>query len=235
MYFMKVMSKLYNPSRVFKPRYQHFEAIEGIFYNRLKKFRLISVNGFSVNLNHLPDDTPFRISRFIRDPRDMVISGYFYHKRGAEPWFRLKNPTSRYWAAINGNVPKNMPRDTSFAEYLQSLSQEDGLIAEIEFRKNHFESLRHWPQHEHIKILRYEDVVNNELKAFKELFDFYEVTELEKRIGLFWAKKYSLANVSNTKHVRNAKPGQWKKYFTPKVEKYFYDKYEDIIETLSYN
>jgi hypothetical protein len=228
------MSRLYNPSRLLRPRYKHFESIEGVFYNNLNRYKLLSVNGFAVDINQLPTETPFRISRFVRDPRDLVISGYFYHKRGAEPWFRFKNPSLKYWSPINGYVPKQLPLNSSFAEYLQKVPLEEGLIAEIDFRKFHFESLRNWQEHEHIKVFKYEDIIHNEVATFKEIFKFYEVSEIERRLGVFHAKKYALSNVKDTKHVRNANSGQWKKYFTPKVTKYFNEHYTDVIQLLGY-
>ena len=234
MYFIKVMSKLYNPSRLLRPRYKHFESIEGVFYNNLNKYRLLSVNGFAINIDHLPNDTPFRITRFVRDPRDLVISGYFYHKRGAEPWFRFKDPSLKYWSPINGCVPEQLPSKTSFSEYLQKVPLEEGLMAEIDFRRYHFESLRNWRNHEHIKVFKYEDIIHNEAAIFNEIFRFYEVSEIERQIGNFWAKKYALGKVKGSKHIRNAEPSQWKKYFTPKVTRYFNEHYSDVIELLGY-
>ena len=64
-----------------KEKYHHFAAIEGVFYNTYHRYELSSTNGFAVEVERLTSD--FRISRFVRDPRDLVVSGYHYHKRGA--------------------------------------------------------------------------------------------------------------------------------------------------------
>lgn len=234
MYYMNVMNGLYNPSRLLAPRYCHFESIQGRFYNNLERYKILSTNGFAVDLNSLPRDQDFRITRFIRDPRDLIISGYFYHLKGAEPWFRFQNPSLKYWEPINGNVPPNMPANKSYAEFLQGLSKEDGLIAEIEFRKFHFESLRLWDEDPRIKTFRYEEILGNEVSTFEEMFDFYEVSPMEKYFGVRLAKKHASRPGKKSNHIRNVSAGQWKEHFTPKVEAYFNNQYGDLLESLIY-
>lgn len=215
-----------------KPRYHHFESIEGRFYNNLTRYKILSVNGFAVDIDSIPGD--FRISRFIRDPRDLIISGYFYHYRGAEPWFRFKKPTLKYWEPINGNIPNSLPPNCSYSDYLQSMSKEDGLIAEIEFRKFQLESLRAWKPDPRIMIFRYEDILGNEAKIFDSLLSFYQVSAFERKMGSWLANRYAATSQTKSKHIRNAKPGQWKDHFTPKVETYFNDRYQDILADLGY-
>ena len=103
MYYLRIMQTLYQRYRPSSSRFAHYESIQGLFYNRLRDHRIVSVNGFAVDPERIDGD--FRIVRFVRDPRDLVVSGYFYHRRGAEPWFRMRAPTAEYWAAINGNAP----------------------------------------------------------------------------------------------------------------------------------
>ncbi|MGK0390872.1 MAG: hypothetical protein ACI94Y_003632 [Maribacter sp.] len=233
MYYIRVMHLLYNKIHPRRPGHEHFEAIEGQFYNNFHRQRVSSTNGFAIDLDYLPEN--FRISRFIRDPRDLVVSGYFYHKRGAEPWFRHKTPTAKYWSPISGHVPENMPTGINYSEYLQSLSVENGLIAEIQFRKHHFESIRKWKKDERIKIFRYENIVGNEEKTFDELFRFYEVPTWERKMGVALAKRYTAKNRSKKYgHIRNPTSGQWKEHFTPRVEKYFNDLYADVLDELKY-
>lgn len=233
MYFIKVMEHSFNKSLFGKKqRYHHFESIEGVFYNTNKKYKVSSTNGFAIDVSRLSED--FRITRFVRDPRDLVISGYFYHKRGAEPWFRMINPTNKYWEPINGNVPSSITSDQSYADYLSSVSVEEGLLAEIEFRKHHIESFRKWSDDERIKMFKYEDILGNEKKVFSEIADHYELTSQEKGRVVKFAQQFSLKNMSGQKHVRNPKPRQWKDHFTAKVNQYFNEKYSDILDSYNY-
>ncbi len=217
-----------------KDKYHHFAAIEGVFYNTCKQYYLSSTNGFAVELERLPSD--FRITRFVRDPRDLVVSGYHYHKRGAEPWFRMKNPTNKYWDPINGNVPKGLKKEQSYAEFLSELSVEDGLIAEIEFRKFHLDSFRNWPEDERIKVFKYEDILGNELDVFGQIADHLQFTSSQKKTVLRYAKKFAYdPSKSQGKHIRNPKPSQWKDLFTDRVVGIFNDSYSDILERYDYN
>lgn len=232
MYYIKVMHPLLN-WLPYHTGFKHFESIEGEFYNTVHKYRVASTSGFAVDTTQLSDE--YRIVRFVRDPRDLVVSGYFYHKRGAEPWFRYKNPTQRYWQPINGQVPSGMPRDFSYSEYLNTLSLEDGLLAELEFRKNHLESIRHWDQQdERIKLFRYEDILGNEKSIFEQIFEFYHLSFLEKKLGLYLVNRYAHSNQNKNKHIRDPQPGQWKDVFTPGVTKVFNQQYSDILELLKY-
>jgi hypothetical protein len=234
MYFINVMENALNKSFFGKrDNYRHFEAIEGVFYNTCEQYYLSSTNGFAVELDRLPKE--FRITRFIRDPRDLIVSGYYYHKRGAEPWFRMKNPTNKYWEPINGNVPVNQNADQSYSEYLSDLSIEDGLIAELEFRKFHLESFRNWPEDERIKIFKYEDILHNEEVVFEELTDHLQFSRARKKVILKYARQYAY-NAQNKKssHIRNPKPSQWKDVFTEKVLTEFNESYSDILERHGY-
>jgi len=233
MYYMRVMNSLFNKIKLGKRGYKHYESIEGVFYNDVGRYTINSVNGFAVNIGYLRDD--FRISRFIRDPRDLIISGYYYHKRGAEPWFRFTYPTLKYWEPINGFIPIGMPKDISYAAYLEKLPKEEGLIAEIQFRKFHLESLRNWVQDERIKVYKYEDILGNEAAVFSDIFRFYQLPKFDRILGVALAKRYALNNVKrDVKHIRNPIPGQWKEHFTPKVKAYFDQRYGDLFELLGY-
>lgn len=231
MYYIKVMHPLFN-WHPYRTRYKHLESIEGEFYNTVHKYKVVSTNGFAIDTSKLHDD--YRIVRFVRDPRDLIVSGYFYHKRGAEPWFRFNNPTDRYWQPINGVIPSKMPAGCSYTEFLNSISLEDGLLAELEFRRNQFESLRHWREDKRIKLFRYEEILGNEMSIFEQIFEFYELPFFEKKLGTFLAGHYSAKQQNQSSHIRDPRPGQWEHVFTSKVTNAFNKQYSDILELLRY-
>jgi hypothetical protein len=204
------------------------------FYRESGKYKIASVNNHALELKKL--NTDFRMTRFVRDPRDLVVSGYFYHKRGAEPWCNIVNPTHDDWKVVNGCVPRNMSQGLSFSAYLQSLDKEEGLIAEIDFRNNHFESMLHWPTEDsRIKVVRYEDLIGNECEIFSEIFSFYELSWPERKLGLFLANQFSARKqTGKTQHIRNSRTSQWKEHFTPKVSDYFDQRFEKILKRHDY-
>jgi len=233
MYFLRTANASLNTlgfSR--KKQYEHFESIQGVFYNTMYRYYLCSINNFAPDIEKINQD--FRISRFVRDPRDLIVSGYFYHKKGAEPWFRFKDPTTQYWAAINGNVPSNLTPGDSFADALCNVNESDGLLMEMEFRKYHIESMRQWPEDPRIKTFRYEDIISNQVAAFSELLDHLEIKGLTKRKIMFFAKRYALQNRTNDTHIRDPKANQWRTHFTPQMNKIFVETYGDILERYGY-
>jgi hypothetical protein len=232
-YFKKVMSRLYNSGLPMGPGYRHFRSNEDRFYSSCADYRVASINNRILDFSRLGD---FRISRFIRDPRDLVVSGYFYHHRGAEKWCNVVSPDGRNWKVVNGNIPTTMKQDQSFSNYLHGLNQEDGLIAEIDFRKNHFESMAKWPVDDsRIKTIRYEDLLGHEGKVFDEIMSFYGVSWPERKLGAYLAQKYAASNSRDQpRHIRDPNPKQWEVYFTPRVAEYFNQRYGDLLEQLGY-
>lgn len=233
-YYMMVVSNLYNKIFRFNDGYNHFNSLVDELYERLDEYRIASVNNHALDFEKLGDD--WRISRFIRDPRDLVVSGYLYHKKGTEDWCKIENPTDEEWQIVNGAVPENMLEGYSYASYLQSVSKEEGLLAEIDFRKYHFESMRKWPiSDDRIILFRYKDIMGNETDVFEKIFLHYGLSWPERKIGKFLAHRLSADNKSDSSdHIRNPTSGQWKEHFTPKVEKRFNDQYGDLLEHYGY-
>ena len=72
-----------------------------------------------------------RLSLFVRDPRDLVVSGYFYHKKGSN-WCNIKTPNEDTLRTVNMSVPANYLREgETIAECLNRLPLEQGLKMEI--------------------------------------------------------------------------------------------------------
>ena len=232
-YFKRVMDAVSNRCLPWGGGYSHFNSHLEDFYNGFSRQRVASVNNRALDLERLGS---FRISRFVRDPRDLVVSGYFYHRRGAEGWVTIVSPTPEDWYFANGVVPAGLEdRRMSFAEYLRTVSVEEGLLAELEFRQRHFESMTEWPDgHPDIVTFRYEDIVGNETKVLGELFSFYGLSALERALGIWFAKRYSLRRITSDAHVRNPTAGQWKEHFTPKVKQAFDAQWAGLLTWLGY-
>lgn len=227
--------------------YRHYNSMVEEFYAKNQKYAVTSINNHHLDIPRLETED-FRVSRFIRDPRDMIVSGYFYHQRGPEAWSRIVDPKSSDWAIVNGIFPDGMKTGQSMADYMSSLAIEDGLIAEIQFRKAHFESMRQWPTDDpRVQLVRYEDMIGNELDTFEKVFDHFEIDALEKRIGMFFADYYSAERQIKrmnkkriklnpwAKHIRNPKSGQWRDHFTDKSLGYFNEHYGDLIDLYGYD
>ena len=232
-YYRRVMDAVFNRCLPWSGGYRHFNSHLDDFSRDSPGLRIASVNNRALDLEGLGR---FRISRFVRDPRDLIVSGYFYHRRGAETWTRIESPTTEDWYFANGVVPEGLRAvGTSFADYLQSIPEEEGLLAELEFRGSHLESMARWPsEHPDIVTYRYEDIIGNEEEVFRELFAFYGLTALERTLGLWFARRHSFKKRAGDPHIRNPVSGQWREHFTPHVRQRFEAAHPGLIEELGY-
>lgn len=231
-YFGIVMSQLCNDWFPRRGGYRHYNSLLDEFYAGVGRSRVASVNNHALDLDRLGR---FRITRFVRDPRDLVVSGYHYHRRGAEAWCRVVGPGPDDWKIVNGRIPDGMPAHHSYATWLQSLPEEDGIIAEIQFREHHFASMAAWPErHPDILTLRYEDILGHEVGAFVRMLRFLELSMDERLLGRVLAWRYAAGQQKGATHIRNPEPAQWKKRFTPRVSAYFAERHGDLIQRLGY-
>ncbi len=234
-YFGRVMGTLLNRCLPFRGRYRHFNSHLAEFLESYRSLRLASVNNRALDPDALGD---VRITRFVRDPRDLVVSGYHYHRRGAEAWTSQRAPTADDWYFANGTLPDGLAdHGGSFAEFLQDLPEEDGLLAEMQFRAAHFDSMMEWPKlHPRMLVLRYEDVLRDEEAAFDEIFRFYGFGPLERIVGRALVRRYALGGRTTRldAHVRNPSSGQWREAFTPRLTCAFDERFPGLVEHLGY-
>ena len=232
-YYGRIMDGVFNRCLRWRGSYRHYNSHLDDFYDGFRGHRVSSINNRALDLERIK---AFRLTRFIRDPRDLVVSGYFYHRRGAEPWTTIDVPTDADWYIVNGVVPEGLrTRGGSFARYLQTVPEEEGLLAELEFRQRHFESMASWPtDHPDILTFRYEDVIGHEARVFTELFEFYRFNPLERRLGCWFARRHAVGRRRGDPHVRDPVPEQWRKHFTPRLTQAFNAKYGTLVRQLGY-
>lgn len=245
-YVHRVFSVLCNRVFPFRGGYRHFASFADRFYDGADQLCIASVNNHYIDGSRFGD---YRISRLIRDPRDLVVSGYFYHKRGAEPWCTVVNPSPERWRVVNGVLPEGLADSgQSYAELLQSLDLEAGLKAEIDFRAAHFRSMMEWPKNDpRVRLWRYEDMVGREAEVFSELFEFYEMPWLVRKVGRQLADYWSLSRQQRraplrrrqasrwdvSRHARQ-ETGGWEEYFTSAVSGYLEHRHPGLLQRYGY-
>ncbi len=170
----------------------------------------------------------YRGSHLIRDPRDIVVSGYFYHLWTEETW---------------ANLPRAEYRGRSYKEYINSLDVDDGLAAEIHRVNFWVPHMAEWDyENPRIYEMRYEELILDEQKYFREMFRHYGFTDEAVSVGSKIAEKYSFkamtggnAQKSKTKsHLRSGKSGEWEKHFKPEHKKLFKKLYPEVVPKLGY-
>lgn len=232
-YFQKVVSRLFRSPFGPEGEYRHFGSRVEAFYRDSERYAVASLNNHALDLDRFDD---VRVTRFVRDPRDLIVSGYFYHKRAAEPWCEIVAPTNEDWAVVNGTVPNGLLADRSFAQYLNDVSIEEGLLAELEFRRGHFEGMRAWSDDDpRVAVFRYEEILGNEMEVFDRIFRLYELPFVSRQIGLHYARKFRAAKRARRGgHIRDPRSGQWREHFTPALESRFNAEFGDLLEKLGY-
>lgn len=111
---------------------------------------LTYANANIIHARTLPEHRGFHV---VRDPRDVLVSAYFSHKK------------------THGTA--NWPELIEHRERLQSLSKFDGLMAEMEFSAPFFEDMRTWDYHqENVLELRMEDVTASPVEFFLQIASF---------------------------------------------------------------
>ena len=107
----------------------------------------------------------YRAFHVVRDPRDIVVSAYFSHKKS------LNAPT---WEELN-----------TLREKLQTLSKEEGLLFELEYLKQQFAEMAAWDYNQdHILEVKMEELSADPLNKFIEILEFLEMFDPEGHQGI---------------------------------------------------
>ena len=69
---------------------------------------------------------------------------------------------------------------------------------------------------------------------FNEIFDFYGLSHLERRLGAWFVRRYALGRRAKDPHIRDPATGQWRQHFTPRVKRIFDAEYAGLIADLGY-
>ena len=111
---------------------------------------------------HLADLPPFRGFHVIRDPRDVVLSGYFSHR--------------------HSHSTEGWPELAAHRAQLQRVSKEEGLLLEMAFSKARLDQMRNWNYtRPDVLELKMEYVTANPVEAFCTVYAFLGMLNDEAR------------------------------------------------------
>ncbi len=198
--------------------------------------------------------SPFVGFHLIRDPRDIIVSGYLYHLRTSEKWCVNEHTSYRepirfplvpysqqhrneiwkinYLKSLNGK---------SYQENIRSISQDDGLLFEM---KNYgmwtIQSMNEW-DYERAEILevKFETIMENFESEFIKIFRYIGINESDIDHCLSIAVEHDIGKKSEEEinamsHVYSKNSTKWKDYFKDVHKELFKEKFGDILIHLGY-
>jgi hypothetical protein len=186
---------------------------ERVFEHPFPPYRIVTPLYFSFdNFRTLPKPSAYRAFFVYRDPRDIVVSGYFLRR--------------------NTDTLGNTAADRSF---LQAASLEEGLIYAIDraVRRGVFDAYRSWSvansRDPNVKLIRYEDLTGGDFQPILDLFSFCDVAIGPQELREL-TDRYSFNRLSGGRrqgesdgasHYRSGVAGDWKRHFTARVDARF--------------
>lgn len=170
-------------------------------------------------------DTEYKGLHIIRDPRDIVISGCFYHQKAHEKWL---------------HIPQDKFGGLTYQEKIKSYDTlEDKILFEMENSSLwNIQSIVNWNYTNPAFIeVKYEDLIADvDLLLFHQIFTFlgFSGQFVPEMLKIAYSNSLFSGNLRKTVHVRAGKEKQWEKYFTPKHKAKFLELYDDALIKLGY-
>ena len=190
--------------------------------------------------------------RIIRDPRDVIVSGFLYHQRCSEKWCinsDFSNPShpfpqvpwpldgsdlvtkENYVASLNG---------LSYQEKIRSLDREEGLIFEMDgFAKITIEEMISWEKQDSVLTIKMEDLIGDFDGQFEKIFRWLEIEDEYIASCLEIAVAHDMnrmgdEQIASNPHISTGKLRKWEEYFTPNVSKAYQERFADAHKKLGY-
>ncbi len=161
----------------------------------------------------------------VRDPRDVIVSSYFSHRH---------THTTVGW-----------PELTAHRARLETLSINDGLLAEIDFMGSVLGMLKDWNYSDpRVLEVRMERVTKDPEGMLRTIFEFLSISNrISKKHLRSIVDRYSFKNLSGGRavgtenvhsHYRKGVSGDWSNYFTQEHIDVFKNRYADLLVKLGY-
>jgi len=168
---------------------------------------IIFDNHSGFELKTLPID--YRGLHVIRDPRDLILSGCFYHQKSNEAW--LHKPKAKFG-------------DSTYQEKINSYASfDDKLLFEMEqMGKSTVQKMLKWDyENPNFFEVKYENLINDtDLLLFHQIFTFLGFSGQTIPRILEIAHKNSLFsyNIPKSVHVRSGESGSGNNILTPSID-----------------
>lgn len=199
-------------------------------------------------------DHPYRAIRLVRDPRDIWVSGYLYHRRCEELWCVNTDlaPTPPIgWPKVDYSVqhwPEAWKRRylerlgrKSYQRNLLDRSLADGLDFELEgYTGCTLTAMRAWKQnHTEAMDVALEDVMANFDNVMLRIFSHFEFTADQCAAALEVARSEDIRRMDDEAirrrpHIHSRQISKWRDVLSPAQIARFNRHHGDLIQALGY-
>src|SRR5262245_45760294 len=155
---------------------------------------------------------PYRGLHLIRDPRDIIVSGCFYHQKATETWLHDK---------------QDQFGGLTYQEKINSYSSlDDKILFEMDYCGRHIiEQILAWNFDDPSFLeVKYENLIADEqLFLFHTIFNFlgFPGKAIPRTLRIAYDNSLFSGIIKNHPHVRSGKAKQWEEYFTPHHKRRF--------------
>jgi len=201
--------------------------------------RIISLNDDQLSLANAPK---YKGTHLIRDPRDLLVSGYRYHKYCKEAWALapFTEETLELYSIKELGLLQ-LAEKMNYQQLINHIDIETGYLLELNLRKPHFEAMLNWNyQNPNILELRYENIFDKEIEVFRQIFKHYGFNNTITDYGLKIVENFSFKNLvakgnaGTNKHANTGITGQWKDMLPSSIQEKINNDYCELLEKLKY-
>jgi hypothetical protein len=206
------------------------------------------------SLLRAPLDRPYRAIRLIRDPRDIWVSGYLYHRRCDETWCRNTDldPTPPItWPRVDYSIA-HRPEDwkqrylaglggRSYQQNLLDRSTTDGLDFELRgYTGRTLETMRQWPLNGADALnVKLEDVMADFDGSMLRIFEHFGFTAGERQAALEAARPEDVRRmddvaIAERPQIHSRTISKWRAFLSPAQVMHFETCHGDLIRDLGY-
>ena len=169
--------------------------------------------------------TEYRGLHVIRDPRDIIISGCFYHQKSEEPWLHAKQ------AGFGG---------MTYQEKINSYaSLDDRILFEMEHvGRQCIEEMLAWNYQDPAFFeIQYEDLIADEnLLLFHQAYSFlgFPGRVIPRLLQISYARSLFSGRLQTSTHIRSGKTKQWEQHLNAAHKARFLELFGDALRRLGY-
>lgn len=199
-------------------------------------------------------ESPYRGAHVIRDPRDVVVSGYQYHLYTDEDWCvnedfdetaPINAPQIPFWIEERGEAEKReflrSLGGRSYQENLKARSEAEGILFEISgYSAWTIDQMRAWDYDDpDVVELKFEDVLGDFDAEMRRMFVGLGLTGrwLERAVEIAATEdlgRMDRERLETDPHIQSRGSSRWERFFTDEHKAAFKERFGDAVVKLGY-